>query len=184
MKLEIDKVRFRNVLCFGNQYQEIDFRTGLNLVIGNNLATGRSNASGKSSFMTLIDYGLFGYIDKDVNKDRFINSKNRKNGEVQVFFKKDGVEYSILRAIKPDKLELYKNGSLLEDIPSHVKDLQRYIEEDVIGSTFKVNLIYTNANDTIPVMKMKKDDKRKLLEQIFSLSFFSKLNKECNTKKL
>ena len=48
MKLEIEKVRFKNFLSFGSAVQEIGFYPGVNVVLGKDLSTGMSNCSGKS----------------------------------------------------------------------------------------------------------------------------------------
>jgi len=47
MQIEIESVSIRNFLSFGNLLQEIPFRRGVNLVLGRDQDTGRSNGSGK-----------------------------------------------------------------------------------------------------------------------------------------
>lgn len=182
MKIEVKNVKFKNVLCFGNRMQELDFLKGLNLVIGHNKATGRSNGSGKSSFISLILLGLYGRTEKNLTKAGIVNTKNRKNSELILEFSKGADTYVITRAIKPDKFEILYNGS---PVPSVGKtELQTFLEEEILGIDFKTisNTAFTNANSLIPVLKMKKEQKRDLLERIFDLSYFTKLNKVCNTK--
>lgn len=182
--LKIQDVTFKNIFCFGNRPQTVEFLPGLNLVTGYNPLTKRSNGSGKSSFMSLISYALFGKTDKDLSKDRLLNSKNKKNLEVVLNFTYKDTPYSILRAIKPDKLEFYKNGSLLSNIPSSVRDLQSYIEEEILNIDYKTfsNVVYTNPNSLIPILKAKKQQKRDILERIFNLQYFTNLNENCNFK--
>lgn len=183
--IDLKEVSFKNIFCFGNRTQTLELKKGLNLVVGNDVSTGRSNGSGKSSFMSLLSYGLYGKVEKDLPKDKIINSKNKKNLEVIINFTKNSENYSILRAIKPDKLELYRNGSLIDNIPNSVKDLQKYIEDEILNLNFKTfsNVVFTNANSIVPVMKMKKQQKREILEKIFDLQYFTKLNEACNTKR-
>lgn len=183
LRLEIDEIRFRNFLSFGAKWQEIKFLHGLNLILGLDLAKDRSNASGKSSFLETVPYALFGKVNRNINKDQIVNWRNRKNCEVTITFHKNNDEYIIHRGIKPDILEVTKNGTEVP-IDADKRIFQKYLEDDIIGIDFNtfMSLIYTNINYTVPVLTMKTVEKRKFLERIFNLQLFNKVNDKINDK--
>lgn len=183
MRLSFESIKFRNFLSYGNKWQEVSFKEGITLITGRDLDTGRSNGSGKSSLLESIPVGLFGKGSRPVIKADFVNWKNKKNCEIINTFLINDTEYSILRAIKPDKLEIYKNGKLIDDIAHDKRILQKEIEEDILGIDYKtfMNIVYSNLNNLDTILLMKKPEKRKFLEKIFNLSYFSimidKINK-------
>jgi DNA repair exonuclease SbcCD ATPase subunit len=183
MKLEIKNVKFRNFFSYGKIVQDVDFLPGLNLVLGNDVTKDRSNAVGKSGFLETIPFALFGKVNRNVRKESIVNWKNRKNCEVCLTFDKGGMQYMILRALKPDRLEVYKNGRLMPT-PSHKIDYQKEIEEEIIGMDFKtfISLVYSNLNSSVPILSMTADKKRKFIETVFGLELFSQLSNKCNEK--
>ena len=183
MRLEIDEIRFRNFLSFGSKWQEVTFLQGLNLILGLDSAKDRSNASGKSSFLETVPFALFGKVNRSIKKDQIVNWRNRKNCEVSIAFHKGKDEYLIYRALKPDKLEVIKNGNPLP-IDAKKLEFQKQLEEEVLGIDFNtfMSLIYTNINSTVPVLTMKTPEKRKFLESIFNLQLFNKVNDKGNEK--
>ena len=183
MKLELDTIRFRNFLSFGSRWQEVEFLYGLNLILGYDHAKDRSNASGKSSFLEAIPFALFGKVHRNIKLEQVVNWRNRKNCEVSITFHKGKDEYIIYRAMKPDAFTVTKNGT---DVPIDArKDIfQKQMEDDILGIDFNtfMSLVYTNINSTVPVLTMKKPDKRKFLERVFNLQLFNKINEKCNEK--
>jgi DNA repair protein SbcC/Rad50 len=175
MKLLFKSVKFKNFLSFGSKWQEIDFLNGINIITG-------KNGSGKSSCMETIPFALFGRTHKDIKKADLLNWKNRKALEVQLEFIKNDDTYRIIRSIKPDNFEVYRNDTLLEKL-SHVKDYQAQLE-DIIGTNFQVfcSLIHSNINSSMPIFSMSKPDKRKFIERIFGLSVYSDIVEKCNEK--
>lgn len=139
--------------------------------------------SHNSSILETIPFALFGKLSRPVNKSGIINWKNGKQCEVKLTFRKNNATYTILRALKPDKFEIYKDGSLIP-IPSNVKMYQEILENDVIGfdySTF-MYLFYTNLNSNIPILKMNTSQKRSFLERMFLLDTYSELTNKLNKK--
>lgn len=182
MKLKFIDARFKNFFSFGRVPQEISYIKGMNLILGSDEARGRSNASGKSSLMEVIPFALFGRTNKGVTRSQIPNWRNRKNCEVHLRFQKDDSIYEIMRAIKPDKLEIYKDGHLIPQA-SDVRIYQKQLEEilNLDYHTF-IALVHTNLNSHIPILKMESVRKRQFLERVFGLEMFSKLNDTANKK--
>ena len=182
MKLEIKSVMLRNFLSFGDRPQEIEFKNGVNMVLGKDLSTGRSNGAGKSSFLESIPFALYGTTHKNIVKAQLINWKNRKNLEVILNFKKGDIDYKIVRCIKPDNFEIWENNNLI-DKPPHTRDYQKILE-DIIGlnlNTFS-SLIHSNINSSNRILSMNKPEKRKFIEDVFGLHIYSFLNNQAHLK--
>ncbi len=183
MKINCESVGFKNFLSFGSKWQDIPLKTGLNFVTGWDAARNKSNGAGKSSFLESIIFALFGKTARDIKKEQIVNWKNKKQCEVVFRFGINDNKYEVMRAIKPDKLEIYRNGSLL-DQTAHVKDYQSMFEDDIFGMDLKMftSLVHSNSNSSANILSMKKPEKRKLMERMFDLTIFSKMNEICNEK--
>ena len=173
--IEIEKIKFKNFLSFGSRWQELELQKGVTIVTG-------TNGVGKTSLLKTIPYGLFGKTHSNVPKAQLINWRNRKNTEVILNFTKGVHRYEILRAIKPDKLEIYQDGELLPR-PANIREYQEQLEE-ILNINFQtfINIIHTNINSENSILKMSKPDKRKFLEKMFGLGVYSQLNQTCNKK--
>ena len=182
MNIELEQVKLKNFLSFGSKWQTVPFLRGLNVIIGEDLDTGRSNGAGKSSLMESIPFGLFGQVHRNIKKEQIINWKNRKACEVQLDFIKNKNKYRVVRGIKPDVFEIYKN-SILINKPSHVKEYQKILN-DILGLNYTtfMSLIHSNINSSVKILSMKKPEKRKFLEKMFGLSLYTKLNENSNVK--
>jgi len=183
MKLELQNIEMKNFLSYGNVPQHLDFIEGINLILGKNIESGRSNGAGKSSLIETIPFAWFGKLSRPINKAGIVNWKNGKQCEVKVTFKKGDVTYTVLRAIKPDKFEIYENGTLLP-IPSDVRIYQKQFENDVVGMDYNtfMYLFHTNLNTNIPLLKMTTAQKRGFLEKMFVLDTYTNLNTLSNEK--
>lgn len=175
MKLKLQKIKIRNFFSYGSSWTKIPFLPGVNLV------TGR-NGAGKSSFLEGISFALFGKTQRDIKKEQIINWSNRKGAEVELYFSKDNVSYKIIRSIKPDNLEIWKDGTLIPK-PSHIKNYQKSIE-DITGLSYPIfsSLVHTNINSNKPILGMNKPEKRKFLEKAFGLELYTNLNDLSNSK--
>lgn len=180
----INNIKFKNFLSFGNTYNTIEYKNGINVILGKDVDGNKSNGSGKSSaFVDTLSFVFFGQTTKQISQARIINTINKKNCEVIVEFQKNNNNYKLLRALKPNKLELYCNDVLV-DPPTHKKEFQSYIENEIIGLDFKTYkmLVFLNLNNQRPILDIPRAEKRQFLEKMFDLSLFTKLNEACNKK--
>ena len=183
MKLDVQSIEFKNFFSYGNNWNKLDILPGVNLIMGHDESKGRSNGSGKSSCFETIPFALFGKVAKEVKKADIVNWINKKNCEVKLTFAINTDTYTILRAIKPDKLEIYKNNILIP-IPSLIRDYQLMLEDDILHMDVKsfMALIYTNLNNNVPLLKMSVPDRRSFLERIFNLETYNEINKKATEK--
>jgi DNA repair exonuclease SbcCD ATPase subunit len=182
MLISIESVSIKNFLSFGNAHQEVAFKHGVNLVLGRDYDTGRSNGAGKSSFLEAIPFALFGETHKEIKKEQLLNWKNKKACEVILNFRVDGKGYRVERCIKPDSLSIFENDKLIER-DAHVRDYQQVLES-IVGMSFQTfcNLIHSNINSSNKILAMKKPEKRKFMEDVFGLHLYSELNTKANEK--
>ena len=75
------------------------------------LITGQ-NGSGKSTILDALCFGIFGKPYRNINKPQLMNTVNEKGLEVQVEFEINGINYKVVRALKPNKFEIYRNKKL------------------------------------------------------------------------
>ena len=181
-KIECMSIGFQNFLSFGSKWQDVDLYNGVNFVTGIDMDKGKSNGAGKSSFLETIPFALFGKTARDINQTQIPNWKNKKKCQVVFRFKIDNVTYEIKRGLKPNILEIYKDGTLI-DQDAHKTDYQSMFEE-IFGMDVKMfmSLIHSNVNNSANIMSMKKGDKRVFLERMFGLEIYSAMNKLCNEK--
>jgi DNA repair exonuclease SbcCD ATPase subunit len=182
-KIECIEVGFQNFLSFGSKWQEVPLYNGVNFVTGIDKDKDKSNGAGKSSFLETIPFALFGKTARDIKQDQIVNWKNKKNCQVVFRFKINEDIYEINRQLKPNKLEIFKNGNLM-DQDAHKSDYQSMFE-DIFGMNVKMfmSLIHSNVNSSSSnIMNMKKAEKRLFLERMFGLEIYSDMNKLCNDK--
>lgn len=180
----------QNFLSIGNDTIIIDFQEGLSLVTGSNVDNPeRRNGSGKSSVIEAYYFALFGTTIRDIKKEFIINNVTKGKGRVELVFdvktSKETNTYKIVRQIKPSKVDLYKLGS--EDVEEITKDsivnTNKYIQ-DLIGSNPVIckSCDILSLSDNIPFMAKKPEEKRKFIEDIFSIEVFGKMLKDLKTQ--
>jgi len=139
--------------------------------------------SHNSSCLEPITFALFGKLNRSVKKEQIVNWKNRKNCEVKIRFKKNNDIFTIIRGIKPDKLEIYRNNDPIPPL-SDVRLYQKQLETEILDIDFNtfVSIVHTNLNTLTPILKMDTQKKRAFLERVFGLNIYTKINEKSNEK--
>lgn len=139
--------------------------------------------SHNSGFFEAITFSLFGRTNRSVTKDRIINWKNRKECQTEVVFKIGRDLFKVRRGIKPDYLEIYKNGKIIIQ-PPDVRHYQKILENEILKIDYHLfcTLVYVNLNNYTPFLQMDSTRKRIFVEKMFGLEMFSELNKLSNEK--
>jgi len=177
MKLNFEKIQFKNFLSFGNIWNEVFFENGINFIIG-------ENGIGKSSVLMALSFALFGKVQKDVIQKNIINWQNKKKCEVFIYFYKNEDYYIIKRGLAPNYLEIEKNG-IVQDKDTDVRTTQKRIEEEILEFGYDIfnNLIFCNMNNTISILSTTAQKKRKFIEDLFSdMEYFSILMEKTKGK--
>ena len=147
--ITFEKIRWKNFLSTGNQYIEIDFlQSDTTLIVG-------ANGAGKSTVLDALTFSLFGKPFRKINKPQLINTTNEKDGRVEVEFKVNGTQWKVIRGIKPNIFEIYKNDVALDQAAS-ANDQQKWLEQNVLKMNYKsftqivISVSYTHL--TLPTI--------------------------------
>ena len=173
------KIKIKNFLSIGNDWVEINYNPGINVVTGLNYDKNSRNGIGKSAALTdSLSFVLFGAPLREIKKEFISNRYTKKGAKILLSFDviADGnrESYAISRSLDPSRLQLFKSG---QDITkSSIPKTTDFVCK-LIGITPEVfaNTIVMTLNGTIPFMAQKKVDKRKFIEGVLKLEIFSNM---------
>lgn len=184
-KIIYKTLKGQNFLSIGNDQIVIDFQSGFNLITGKNIDNpDRKNAVGKSSIAELHYYALFGKTIREIKKEFIINNITKGKGAIELTFdvetEQDVQTYTIKRQVKPSTVTLLRGE---EDITKDsIANTDKFIC-DLIGSNPVIcrSCDILSLSDNVPFMAKKPEDKRKFINDIFSLEVFGKMSNELKT---
>ena len=102
------QIRWRNFLSTGNNFTEIDFTDAqTNLIVG-------TNGAGKSTVLDALTFVLFNKPFRKINKPQLVNTVNEKDCQVEIEFSTGSIDWKVVRGIKPNIFEIYKDDQLLD----------------------------------------------------------------------
>ena len=165
------KLRYRNFLSTGNNFTELDLtRSKTTLVVGH-------NGAGKSTMLDALSFALFGKPHRNINKPQLVNSINNKNCEVEVEFSIGSRAYRVLRGIKPQKFEIYVDGTMINQ-SSHAKEYQKILEQNILKLNHKSfhQIVVLGSSSFIPFMQLPSHHRRDVIEDLLDINVFSKMN--------
>lgn len=171
MRIKIEKIKFRNLLSYGNSFTEFEFKSGLNLIKA-------QNGSGKSAIIDAISFALFGKPYRNIKMMQLINNINDKDLEVVINFSDDNDSYEMGRGLKPNKFWLKKNGENLELLSS--KRLNQDEINKIIGIDFEMfkNIVCVATTYNKSFLSCNPYEKRTLVENIFNINVLAEMLKE------
>lgn len=130
MSVTFSKVKWKNILSTGNNFTEVVLNSkSKTLIVG-------ENGSGKSTILDAICFGLFNRPFRQITKGQLVNSVNERDAEVEVYFSVGGQEFKIIRGIKPNKFEIYCNGTMINQ-DAAAKDYQKHLEENILKLNYR-----------------------------------------------
>lgn len=163
---------YKNFRSTGNEFTKIDFlRSPSTLVIG-------KNGSAKSNIIWALYFCLYGKtFDSSVNKPQLLNRIVNKELLTEVEFSISEVEYKVIRGIKPNIFEIYKNGELIPQ-NSDIKDYQYKLEKEIlkIDSKSFLQIVVLGKTDYRPFMKLTALERRTIVEDLLDIQIFSSMN--------
>ena len=124
-----------------------------------------------------LSYVLFSKPHRNVNKPQLVNSINQKNCEVTVTFKIHNNQFKVIRGMKPNIFEIWKNGKLLNQ-ESHSRDYQQVLEANILGLTHKSfhQVVVLGSGNFTPFMQLPSWQRRLVIEDLLDISVFTQMN--------
>jgi DNA repair exonuclease SbcCD ATPase subunit len=171
MAIQFQTLKWKNFLSTGNSFTELDFREHkTNLIVGH-------NGAGKSTLLDALSFALFGKAHRNIGKPQLVNSINNKDCVVEVNFVVSGSAFKIIRGIKPNIFEIYKNNELINQ-DSHNKEYQKILEANILKLNHKSfhQIVVLGSSSFIPFMQLPAQHRRDVIEDLLDINVFSKMN--------
>jgi DNA repair exonuclease SbcCD ATPase subunit len=171
MAIQFQTLKWKNFLSTGNSFTELDFREHkTNLIVGH-------NGAGKSTLLDALSFALFGKAHRNIGKPQLVNSINNKDCVVEVNFSVAGSAFRIIRGIKPNIFEIYKNSELINQ-DSHNKEYQKILEANILKLNHKSfhQIVVLGSSSFIPFMQLPAQHRRDVIEDLLDINVFSKMN--------
>lgn len=165
------KIRYKNFLSTGNIFTEIDLcDTKTTLIVG-------ENGAGKSSILDALSFSLFGKPFRKINKPQLMNTITRKQLVAEVEFSIGTNEYKIIRGMKPNIFEVYKDGILLNQ-SADMKDYQTILEKQILKVNHKSfsQVVVLGSATFQPFMQLNAYQRREIIEDLLDLQIFTTMN--------
>ena len=169
--IEFKSIKWKNFLSTGNNFTEVNLngheRT---LIVG-------ENGAGKSTILDALCFSLFAKPFRKVNKSQLVNTVNCGDCRTELEFIIGKINWKIVRAIKPNVFEIYKNGILL-DQSSAAADQQKWLEQNVLKMNYKsfTQIVVLGSSTFVPFMQLSAPGRRDVIEDILDIRIFSTMN--------
>ena len=169
--IEFKTIKWKNLLSTGNNFTEVNLngheRT---LIVG-------ENGSGKSTILDALCFSLFSKPFRKINKSQLVNTVNCGDCKVELEFRIGRIEWKVVRGIKPNVFEIYKNGTLL-DQSSATNDQQKWLEQNVLKMNYKsfTQIVVLGSSTFVPFMQLSAPGRRDVIEDILDIRIFSTMN--------
>lgn len=169
--IKFEKLRYKNFLSTGQNFTEIPLnKVQRTLICG-------ENGAGKTTLLDAITFCLFGKPYRNINIPQLVNSINKKDCIVELWFTVGEDEYRIYRSLAPKKFEIYKNDTLMEQ-DSKSKDYQKMLEEQILKMSYKAfcQVVILGSTNYTPFMRLVAADRRAIVESLLDINVFSMMN--------
>ena len=169
--ITFEKIRWKNFLSTGNQYLEIDFlKSDTTLIVG-------TNGAGKSTVLDALTFSLFGKPFRKINKAQLINTTNEKDSRVEVELNVNGIDWKVVRGIKPNIFEIWKDGNCLNQF-ANANDQQKWLEQNVLKMNYKsfTQIVILGSSSFVPFMQLTGSNRRDVIEDLLDIKIFSSMS--------
>jgi len=166
-----ENIKWKNFLSTGNVYTKINLSKNKNtLIIG-------ENGAGKSTILDALTFALYNKPFRKINKGQLVNSINNKGAVVELEFSLYKNKYKIVRGIKPNIFEVYKNGDLINQ-NADSKDYQEYLEKHILKIGYKsfCQVVVLGSATFLPFMQLPAAQRREIVETLLDLQIFTTMN--------
>lgn len=165
------KLRWKNFMSTGDNFTEINLTSHKStLIVGH-------NGAGKSTMLDAMSFALFGKPHRNINKPQLVNTINNKSCVVEIEFAVGKAEFKIVRGLKPQVFEIYKNGNLINQ-DSKALEYQKILEQNILKLTHKSfhQIVVLGSSSFIPFMQLSAQHRREVIEDLLDINVFSKMN--------
>jgi len=164
-------ISWQNFLSTGQHPTEVNLSEyGTTLIIGN-------NGAGKSTILDALCFSLYGKAFRKINKNQLINSTNEKSALVEIEFSVNKTDWKVVRGIKPNIFEIYRDGKPLDQSHSAV-DQQKWLEQNVLKMNYKsfTQIVILGSSTFVPFMQLPLSSRREVVEDLLDIKIFSSMN--------
>lgn len=164
-------VKWKNFLSTGNVFTTIPLnKNKTTLIVG-------ENGAGKSTILDALTFVLFGKSFRKINKPQLVNSINNKGLLVEVEFTISNKTYKVIRGIKPNVFEIYKDGELINQ-SADSKDYQEILEKQILKINYKsfCQVVVLGSATYLPFMQLPAAQRREIIENLLDLQIFTTMN--------
>ena len=166
-----EEIKWKNFLSTGNSFTEVKIDDApSHLILG-------SNGAGKSTLLDALCFVLFNKPFRKIIRRQLINSINERECLVEIKFYIGSVKYKVIRGIKPNVFEIYRNGQLLDQDAAN-KDYQTYLEKSILKFNFKsfTQVVILGSSTFVPFMQLTAPNRREVIEDLLDIQIFSRMN--------
>ena len=169
--ITFEKIRWKNFLSTGNHYSEIELNNYSTTLIV------ETNGAGKSTVLDALTFSLFGKPFRKINKAQLINAANEKDSRVEVEFSIGDIDWKVIRAIKPNIFEIWKDGNCLDQF-ANANDQQKWLEQNVLKMNYKsfTQIVILGSTNFVPFMQLTATHRREVIEDLLDIKIFSSMN--------
>ena len=166
-----NSISWKNFLSTGDQETEIKLDKSQSTLIQG------SNGAGKSTLLDALCFVLFNKPFRKINKPQLVNSINEKDTIVKVKFTIGKTVWEVIRGIKPNKFEIYRNDKLVDQVAS-AADQQKWLESNVLKMNYKsfTQVVILGSSTFVPFMQLTPASRREVIEDILDIEIFSTMN--------
>ena len=166
-----ETIRWKNFLSTGNQYTEVKLNGhSTTLIVG-------TNGAGKSTVLDALTFSLFNKPFRKISKGQLINTTNEKDCRVEVDFTLSGTSWKVVRGIKPNLFEIWKDGTVMNQFAS-ANDQQKWLEQNVLKMNYKsfTQIVILGSSTFVPFMQLTASNRREVIEDLLDIKIFSSMN--------
>ena len=166
-----ENISWKNFLSTGNHNTEIDFTShNTTLIVG-------TNGAGKSTVLDALTFSLFNKPFRKISKGQLVNTVNEKDCRVEVELSIGPTHWKVVRGIKPNIFEIWRDGNILDQFSSAV-DQQKWLEQNVLKMNYKsfTQIVILGSSTFVPFMQLTSSHRREVIEDLLDIKIFSSMN--------
>ena len=136
-----------------------------------------TNGAGKSTILDALTFSLFNKPFRKISKGQLVNTVNEKDCRVEVEFSIGPTSWKIVRGIKPNIFEIWRDGNLLDQSAS-ANDQQKWLELNVLKMNYKsfTQIVILGSSAFVPFMQLTASNRREVIEDLLDIKIFSSMN--------